>query len=66
MGPCGGLKAAEHLCAMILVFLMSPREQTDPFRLPAEVAEWGMLLLNRERSTLQWKEIQSKAQFEVR
>lgn len=51
---------------MILVSLMSPRELTDPFRLPAEVAEWGILLLSRERSTLQWTEIQRKAQFEVR
>lgn len=51
---------------MISVFLMSPREQTDPFRLPAEVAEWVILLLSGEKSTLQWKEIQEKAQFEVR
>lgn len=37
---------------VILILLISP----EAFRLPAEVAEWGILLLSRERSTLQWKE----------
>lgn len=51
MCPCRRLKGAEHLCAMISVEIkeMSLREQTDPFRLPAEVAEWVILLLSRKK-----------------
>jgi len=49
--PCRRLKGAEPLfnCAALSVFPMSPKGQTDPFWLPAEVAEWVILLLSVSR-----------------
>lgn len=46
------LKSTEYLCncGMFSVFLISPKEQMDPFRLPAEVSEWVILLLSRKSS----------------
>lgn len=45
---------------------MSPKEEMDPFRLPAEAAERVILLLRGESSQLRSKEIQGEARFKVR